>query len=97
MVHKVKTVGSPQGVSVLGREHFGVQAMKSHAFDQTKPLQRRGLLIGAGVAGVAAVAAKTLPVAPTAVAAAAAQPAAAAAAGYQLTPHVLRYYETTKV
>ena len=70
--------------------------MKSHAFDQAKPLQRRGLLIGVGVAGAAAVAAKTLPVAPTAVASAVPGPAAGTA-GYQLTPHVLRYYETTKV
>ncbi|HUG25070.1 formate dehydrogenase [Piscinibacter sp.] len=71
--------------------------MKSHAFDQIKPLQRRGLLIGAGVAGAAAVVVKTLPVAPTAVASAVPAPVAGTAAGYQLTPHVLRYYETTKV
>jgi hypothetical protein len=62
------------------------------------PTRRRGLLVGAGVAGAAALAAKTLPVVPEAVAdAAAATPLPDTAAGYQLTQHVLRYYETTKV
>jgi hypothetical protein len=58
---------------------------------------RRGLVVGTGVAGVAAVAAHALlrsgvetPVA------AAATKAAADGAGYRATPHVLRYYETTK-
>ncbi|HKX43599.1 MAG TPA: twin-arginine translocation signal domain-containing protein [Burkholderiaceae bacterium] len=65
-----------------------------------KPATRRGLIVGAGAAGAAAVAAKVmLPgSAPQAVAttAAAAKPAVAQAAGYQLTQHVLRYYETTR-
>lgn len=58
---------------------------------------RRGLLMGAGAAGVAAVAASALhrgaigeAVAVTAV------PTVPAGEGYRLTPHVLRYYETTK-
>jgi len=58
---------------------------------------RRGLVVGTGVAGVAAVAAHALGRA--GVAAPAAQPGATAAAadgGYRVTPHVLRYYETTK-
>ena len=71
--------------------------MKSDSFDQTKPLKRRGLLLGAGVAGAAALAAKTLPVAPVEPAPTAAKPAADPAGGYQLTQHVLRYYETAKV
>ena len=59
---------------------------------------RRGLVVGTGIAGVAAVAAHALVrsgvVAPAADAAA---PAAAAdTGGYRVTPHVLRYYETTK-
>ena len=59
---------------------------------------RRGLVVGAGIAGVAAVAAAALHrrsvAAPEAeVTAAAATPAAD---GYQVTPHVLRYYETTR-
>jgi hypothetical protein len=60
-------------------------------------LKRRGLLLGAGVAGAAVVAAKALPgsAAPEAVQAAA-KPVLDPAGGYQLTPHVLRYYETTK-
>jgi len=64
----------------------------------TTPATRRGLVIGAGVAGAAVLAAKVMPgqaVATTAVAAAA-KPAVDAAGGYQLTPHVLRYYETTR-
>ncbi|WP_372528511.1 formate dehydrogenase [Piscinibacter sp.] len=71
--------------------------MKSSAFDQAKPLKRRGLLLGAGVAGVAALAVKSLPVAPTEATPAAVKPAADSAGGYQLTQHVLRYYETAKV
>ena len=58
---------------------------------------RRGLVVGTGIAGVAAVAAHALGRA--GVAAPAVQPDAAVAAadgGYRVTPHVLRYYETTK-
>jgi len=64
----------------------------------TAPTTRRGLVIGAGVAGAAALAVKVMPgqaVAPSAVAAAA-KPAVDTAGGYQLTQHVLRYYETTR-
>jgi len=78
--------------------------MKPIAFDRNTPegsapapTKRRSLLIGAGVAGAAAIAAKTLPVAPEAVATPALKPLPDTAAGYQLTQHVLRYYETTKV
>ena len=62
------------------------------------PTTRRGLVIGAGVAGAAALAVKVMPgqaVATTA-AATVAKPAVDAAGGYQLTQHVLRYYETTR-
>ncbi|HJV59433.1 MAG TPA: formate dehydrogenase [Albitalea sp.] len=62
------------------------------------PAKRRSLLLGAGVAGVAALAVKALPGAPQQEAAAArAKPAPDTDGGYQLTQHVLRYYETTKV
>jgi hypothetical protein len=80
--------------------------MKSSAADRTpaeaprastNPTRRRGLLLGAGAAGAALVAAKALPTAPAEVAAAAAKPALDDKGGYQLTQHVLRYYETTKV
>ena len=61
------------------------------------PLKRRGLLVGAGIAGAAALAAKALPGAAPAAGVAAALPAAAdTAGGYQLTAHVLRYYETAR-
>jgi len=77
--------------------------MTSRAVDRTHrepsggaPTKRRGLLLGAGVAGAAALAAKALPTASTEVVAEP-QPARDDKGGYQLTQHVLRYYETTKV
>ena len=70
---------------------------KHHGLDATppapaNPLRRRGLLAAAGLAATA------LPGGTSAVpevAAAAAKPAGTSA-GYQLTAHVLRYYETTR-
>jgi hypothetical protein len=60
-------------------------------------VERRGLIVGAGVAGVAAAAAHALRGAGVeAPVAAAAKAPPAADAGYQVTPHVLRYYETAK-
>ena len=60
-------------------------------------VDRRGVVVGAGVVGAAALAGHALlrsgvgtPAATGAVA------AAGQAEGYRLTPHVLRYYETTK-
>jgi hypothetical protein len=62
------------------------------------PLKRRGVLLGAGAAGGAALVATAIPVATPEVATAAAATAEAAdtAAGYRLSAHVLRYYETTR-
>ena len=71
--------------------------MKSTGINQASPLKRRGMLLGAGVAGAAALVAKSLPVAPSDAVPASAQPVADAAGGYQVTQHVLRYYETAKV
>jgi len=81
--------------------------MKSEAADRGSPkaaatpqkATRRNLLVGAGAAGAAALAAKTLPIAPAAApqALAATKPAPDTAGGYQLTQHVLRYYQTAKV
>ena len=64
----------------------------------TAPATRRGLVIGAGVAGAAALAVKVMPgqAVATPVVATAAKPALDTAGGYQLTQHVLRYYETTR-
>jgi 2-polyprenyl-6-methoxyphenol hydroxylase-like FAD-dependent oxidoreductase len=53
-------------------------------------------VVGAGVAGVAAVAAQALHRAAVDVPLASAAKAAPDGEGYRLTPHVLRYYETTK-
>ncbi|HWI11556.1 MAG TPA: formate dehydrogenase [Burkholderiaceae bacterium] len=61
------------------------------------PLKRRGLLIGAGAAGAAVLAVKALPgAAPAAPVAVAAKALADTSGGYQVTAHVLRYYETTR-
>ncbi|HWH82826.1 MAG TPA: hypothetical protein VNU71_11385, partial [Burkholderiaceae bacterium] len=64
------------------------------------PLPRRALLAGAGAAGAALVAAKMMPAVLPAepVAAVVAKPAVGAtAAGYRLSAHVQRYYETTRI
>ncbi|HEX7383124.1 MAG TPA: formate dehydrogenase [Burkholderiaceae bacterium] len=60
------------------------------------PLKRRGVLLGAAAAaGAAVVAAKVVPAgAPEPVAAAPAKPEGEA--GYRLTAHVKRYYETAR-
>ena len=62
------------------------------------PLKRRGLLMGFGAAGAAVVAAKVLPGAvvslePTAVGVT----TATVGDGYQLTAHVLQYYDTARI
>ena len=66
--------------------------------DATSPkANRRGVVIGAGVAGAAAIAGNALLRGGVEVPSAASAGAAASKAeGYRLTPHVLRYYETTK-
>ena len=66
-------------------------------FEPSAKVPRRGLVVGAGVAGAAAIAASALHrgIVEAPVAGAAATPAAEGG-GYRLTPHVLRYYETTK-
>jgi hypothetical protein len=60
---------------------------------------RRKLFAGAGAVGALAGAAAVLPLAQRAQAPAdaAAKPAPEAGGGYQVTQHVLRYYETTRV
>ena len=61
-------------------------------------MKRRGWLLGLGAAGVAVVAAKVLPDAAVVEdsAIALAPLAAPEGGGYQLSPHVLRYYETAR-
>jgi hypothetical protein len=59
---------------------------------------RRNLLAGAGAVGAAAVAATALPLAKQAATPIATAPATAAEqGGYQVTAHVLRYYQTARV
>lgn len=81
---------------------FNFKPLKTIAAQADQPaakLDRRSLVLGTGVAGVAAVAAHALhqgaTVAPAAALAANALPQAGD--GYQVTQHVLRYYETAKV
>jgi len=92
--------------ALLGGNSFLENDMTSKVVHPTAPgagpaavPTRRGLLLGAGVAGAAALAVKALPgtAATEVVAQAAVKPILDPAGGYQLTPHVLRYYETTKV
>ncbi len=68
------------------------------AADASTPIDRRKLVLGAGVAGAAVVAAQAFR--PEAAVVASVAPAKAPAEtgdGYQVTQHVLRYYETAKV
>ena len=74
-------------------------SIKAGVLPQTaaaNPLKRRGLLLGAGAAGAAVLAVKALPAAAPMASTAVAPTVGDAAGGYQLTPHVLRYYETTR-
>ena len=63
---------------------------------QAPKVDRRSLVVGAGVAGAAAVGAAVLHRQVAATPGAAAASEAATQDGYQVTPHVLRYYETTR-
>jgi hypothetical protein len=73
------------------------EAANAEAKPAAAPVDRRSLVVGAGVAGAAAVAATVLHrqgvEAPVAADAASAPPVTD---GYRVTPHVLRYYETTR-
>jgi hypothetical protein len=61
-------------------------------------LSRRHVFAGAGTAGALAVAAAAMPLAGEAEKLAAAPQATPdQGGGYQVTPHVLRYYQTTRV
>ena len=74
------------------------QAADRSSIAAATPLKRRGLLMGAGAAGAVVLAAKVMPgaapVATTAVVAA--KKTIDTSGGYQVTDHVLRYYETTR-
>ena len=60
-------------------------------------LSRRRLFAGASAAGAAAAVAAALPALAPEAAPVVAKPAPEAGGGYQLTAHVKRYYETTRV
>jgi hypothetical protein len=76
-----------------------IQSRRSPAAAGDGTVDRRGVIVGASVAGVAAMATQILRGGADAVeesGAVAAKPPPAKGAGYQTTPHVLRYYETAK-
>lgn len=74
-----------------------IKASNQMPADAPSPLKRRGLLLGIGASGAAALAVKVLPGAtPVAPAVVAVPKAIDTSGGYQVTPHVLRYYETTR-
>ena len=76
---------------------MSTKASEPPARNTANPLKRRGLLLGVGAAGAAALAVKVMPgAAPVATVALAAKKGIDPAGGYQVTPHVLRYYETTR-
>ncbi len=61
-------------------------------------VSRRRIFAGAGAAGAVATVAALLPRSPEVAAVAyAAKPAPDTSGGYQVTQHVLRYYQTAKV
>lgn len=75
--------------------------MSKHATDRkpeptSDPVRRRGLLLGAGAVGAAALAVKALPGSAPAAPAVATAKVIDTTGGYQLSAHVLRYYETTR-
>ena len=66
--------------------------------DPKSKLSRRHVFAGAGTAGALAAVAAVLPRTPQPLAAAAKPaPATAQEGGYQVTPHVLQYYQTARV
>lgn len=66
--------------------------------NQSSPLSRRRLFAGAGGVGVLAAATAVLPtLQPAAPAPTPKQPAPTEGGGYQLSEHVQRYYQTTRV
>ena len=65
---------------------------------KSTPLSRRNLFAGAGTAGALAAAAAVLPLAREAEGTAALpKTLLEPGSGYQLTEHVLRYYQTTRI
>ena len=91
--------------SIVATVEQGIRAMKFFPSKRSAGVtgssstraDRRGVVIGFGVAGVAAGAARALHRgAVQAPLATAAKAASVEGEGYRLTPHVWRYYETTK-
>lgn len=66
------------------------------ALPEAPKVDRRSLVVGAGVAGVAAVGAAALHRQVAEAPASVAATPVAGEEGYRLTPHVLQYYETTR-
>ena len=74
-----------------------IQSRRAAADAVDGKVDRRGLIVGAGVAGAAAVATQAFRgVSVEEPAPVATKPPPGKDARYQVTPHVLRYYETAK-
>ena len=71
--------------------------MSKSLTEQSAPVSRRLLFAGAGTAGALAAAAALLPRAPSVAPVVAAAEPPATDGGYQLSEHVLRYYQTARV
>lgn len=76
---------------------MNARASEQTADTKAPPIQRRNWVLGVGAAGAAVIAVKVLPAAaPLAPVAVAAKTAVDSSAGYQLTAHVQRYYDSTR-
>jgi hypothetical protein len=86
-------------MGVVAREAQGQALEVTSMSDQQQPvLGRRRVFAAGGTVGALAVAAAVLPLSrPAETTASAAKPAPDQGGGYQLTEHVLRYYQTTRV
>ena len=90
-------MSQPQALSVRPAAEMPADA-SAGSTQAASPLSRRTLFAGAGAAGALAAAAAVLPLGQGTVATVAAGAKAAGAGdGYQLTEHVLRYYQTARV
>ena len=84
----------PKGDEQSGQATF---AQESAVPQATEALSRRRLFAGVGAAGAVAAAAAVLPLSKSVTAVVAEAAPVAAKAGYQLTEHVQRYYQTARV
>jgi hypothetical protein len=83
-------------MKLFGRKLAGGAEPSGDGTAGGQKLERRDVVVGIGVVGAAAVAAQVLPGSAAVPAAAAVADGSSTDAGYRLSAHVQRYYETTK-